>query len=71
MKHATISIGLSILNIVKIVVVFFLSHPHLCVISQVVVFQPPRLQTKLEESRVVYDGPATSGKIQDFVKSKQ
>ena len=36
--------------------------------STVVIFQPPRLHTKLEESRMVYDGPPRSGKLKDFVQ---
>ena len=37
--------------------------------SQVVIFQPPQLHSKLEESVVVYDGAAKLADLKSFVKT--
>jgi protein disulfide isomerase family A protein 3 len=37
--------------------------------DEIVIYQPPRLQTKLADTETVYDGASTSKSIIDFVKS--
>ena len=38
--------------------------------SQVVVFQPPRLQVKLEPTEAVYSGSVTSHGIRTFIQTE-
>lgn len=38
--------------------------------SQIAIFQPPYMVTKLEDSPFVYDGPASTDKIKTFVQTQ-
>lgn len=37
--------------------------------SQVVIFQPPQLHTKMEDSATVYDGEAKLSNLKAFIKA--
>ena len=41
------------------------------IFSQVAIFQPPYIVTKLDPSPFVYDGPATTDELRGFIETKQ
>lgn len=41
-----------------------------CSSSQVVIFQPPQLHTKMEDSQTVYEGGAKLSDLKTFIRTK-